>query len=126
MKNKESVEMYLKAIYLLREAGVRIHMVDVAAYLGFSKSSVSVAMKKLEKLGLVAISDNKQLSLTEEGEKIARSVVEKSRFFTEGLMALGVPKNVAEQDACRIEHVLSEESFEAMKKFFNQNDLFIN
>jgi Mn-dependent DtxR family transcriptional regulator len=116
--------MYLKAIYLLQEADVNVHMVDVAAYLGFSKSSVSVAMKKLEKEGLVTIAQGKKPFLTEKGKEIALSVVEKSRFFTEGLIALGVPKNIAEQDACRIEHVLSEESFEAVKVYFAKHNLF--
>ena len=124
MKSRESKEMYLKSIYLLQEAGVNVHMVDVAAYLGFTKSSVSVAMKKLENEGLVTVCQGKKLSLTEKGTDIAISVVEKSRFFTEGLIALGVPKTIAEQDACRIEHVLSEESFEAVKVYFAKHHLF--
>ncbi|MDO4466199.1 MAG: metal-dependent transcriptional regulator [Bacillota bacterium] len=114
----ESLEDYLEAILVLEGALEHVRSVDVASYLGFSKPSVSHAMKLLNQKGLIKLDTSKILQLTDAGRKIANETYQRHCFFTEMLVSIGVPKNIAAEDACRLEHVLSEESFNAIKKYY--------
>lgn len=118
----ESLEDYLEAILILEGALDHVRSVDVASYLGFSKPSVSHAMKLLAQKELIQLDASKILNLTEKGRKIATDTYNRHCFFTEMLTNIGVPKNIAAEDACRIEHVLSEESFNAIKKYYNDKE----
>jgi Mn-dependent DtxR family transcriptional regulator len=90
--------------------------VDIANELGFKKSSVSVAMKNLRESNYIVVSSAGFITLTDAGRKIAEMIYERHEFLSEWLIRLGVPKETATEDACRIEHVISKESFEAIKK----------
>ena len=116
MKSNESSEDYLETILILSGKLPVVRSVDVANELGFKKSSVSVAMKKLRETNLITMTDAGYIYLTDEGKALAESVYERHQVFTTFLASLGVPEDVAEKDACRIEHVISEESFRAFKK----------
>lgn len=114
----ESVEDYLESILVLSEQLETVRSVDVASYLGYSKPSVTHAVKLLHEDGLVEVGPGKKLSLTEKGRSIAEETYSRHTFFTDMLESLGVRRDVAEQDACRIEHILSSESFEALQKLY--------
>lgn len=116
MTEYKSAEDYLEAILIVKEREGRCRSVDVARQLGFSKPSVSVAITKLEKSGLLKKEADGELVLTDAGNALAGEVLEKHRFLTHLLTGLGVPADIAEQDACAMEHNLSEESFAALKK----------
>ncbi|MBQ0065847.1 MAG: metal-dependent transcriptional regulator [Firmicutes bacterium] len=118
----ESLEDYLEAILILEGALEHVRSVDVASYLGFSKPSVSHAMKVLSQKELIKLDTSKILQLTEKGRQIATETYHRHCFFTEMLTRIGVPKNIAAEDACRIEHVLSEESFKAIQKYYNDKE----
>lgn len=126
-KTHESAEDYLERILMLEESGMKeIHAVDLASSFGYSKASISIALKKLEKEGLVAIGPKQQLFLTPEGSKIASDVYLRHNVISKLLMKLGVDKEIALKDACRIEHDLSDETFLALKKKLDElNQLFI-
>ncbi len=115
MKIKESAENYLEAIYMLSKRLGEVRSVDIANELEFSKPSVSVAMKNLREHGYIEISDG-YITLTEKGSEIAERMYERHTMITEWLVSLGVSESVASEDACKIEHVLSAETFEAIKR----------
>ena len=115
MKIHESAENYLETILVLQQRNGSVRSIDIANELEFSKPSVSVAMKNLRLNGYIEVDAAGQIRLLPEGQTIAESVLEKHRMMTQFLIALGVPADVAAEDACRIEHVLSNESFEAIK-----------
>ena len=115
MKIHESAENYLETILVLHQRKGSVRSIDIANELEFSKPSVSVAMKNLRQSGLIEVDAAGQIRLLPEGQAIAEAVLEKHRMMTQFLIALGVPADVAAEDACRIEHVLSNESFEAIK-----------
>ena len=117
----ESMEDYLEAIYVLSQQLESVRSVDVASYLGFSKPSVSHAVKVMSEKGLVRLDQGKILHLTDEGKEIAQSTYQRHCFFSDMLENIGVNKETAAKDACRIEHVISEESFEAIQNFYNNN-----
>ena len=110
----QSKEDYLKAILALITIKGACRVTDIADYLGFSKASVSVALKKLEGSGLV-IRDGWRILLTEDGEAIARGIQEKHLFFTDLFTACGVDPQVAESEACLVEHAISDSSFRLLK-----------
>lgn len=116
MGTSESAENYLETILILSKRRPVVRSVDIAEELGFKKSSVSVAMKNLREQGCITVDENGQISLTEKGRQIAESVYERHTLFTEWLIGLGVAPRTAAEDACRIEHVISEETFQAIKK----------
>ena len=122
MKRNESQEDYLESILILSEKQDHVRSIDVVNDLGFKKSSVSVAMKLLREKGLIEASPEGYLTLTKEGLKIAESVYERHVILSKCLIALGVSEEVALEDACRIEHDLSEESFQALKKHLADNE----
>ena len=115
MKIHESAENYLETILVLQQRNGSVRSIDIANELEFSKPSVSVAMKNLRLNGYIEVDAAGQIRLLPEGQTIAEAVLEKHRMMTQFLIALGVPADVAAEDACRIEHVLSNESFEAIK-----------
>lgn len=117
MRNNESSEDYLETILMLSEVKPVVRSVDIANELGYKKSSVSVAMKNLRERNMITVTDEGYIYLTKEGKKIADMIYERHKLISEWLVKLGVDKKVALDDACRVEHDLSEESFTAIKKF---------
>ena len=115
MKIQESAENYLETILLLQQRKGSVRSIDIANELEFSKPSVSVAMKNLRLNGYIEMDAAGQIRLLPPGLAIAEAVLEKHRLMTAFLIGLGVSPDVAAEDACRIEHVLSDESFEAIK-----------
>ena len=122
MKIKESAENYLEAIMILQQKNGYVRSIDVANHLGFAKPSVSVAMKSLREEGCVVTDENGYLSLTEKGLKIASGIYERHNVIARALMALGVSEKNAFEDSCKIEHDISEESFEKIKIFLNNHN----
>lgn len=116
MHNNESAENYLETILMLSKKLPVVRAVDIANELGFKKSSVSVAMKQLREKEQIVVSDAGFITLTESGRAVAEMVYERHETITKLLTSLGVPEEIASEDACRIEHVISPESFEALKK----------
>ena len=115
-KIQESAENYLETILVLKERNGTVRSVDIAAEMGFSKPSVSVAMRNLREQECITMGDDGLISLTDKGRSIAESVYERHTLFTQWLGSLGVDQTIAAQDACRIEHVLSKVTFEAIKR----------
>lgn len=120
MKDKynESAENYLETILILSKRLPVVRSVDVANELDFKKSSVSIAMKNLREKEHITMTDAGYIYLTETGAEIAEMVYERHRILTSALERLGVDKEIAEKDACKIEHVISKESFAAIKEHF--------
>ncbi len=116
MGHNESAEDYLETILLLNKKLPVVRSVDIATELGYKKSSISIAMKKLRDKEYITVSDAGFITLTDAGKKLAENVYERHQFFTNWLVSLGVDADVAAMDACQIEHVLSQESFDAIKK----------
>ena len=110
MQLGESMEDYLEAILVLSKCLDHVRSVDVASYLGL-----------LSEQGLIVLDVSKFLTLSEEGKKIAEETYARHTFFSDMLQNIGVPKNIAIEDACRIEHVISQETFEAIKKYYQNN-----
>ena len=106
-----SLEDYIEAIFILQQQQGYVRCVDVAEYLEVKKPSVSRAVKELSKKKCLIKKDDGTLSLTEQGQQIAKQIYEKHQFFTKQLIEAGVPHDIAAQDACRLEHVISETSF---------------
>lgn len=121
MKIQESAENYLEAILMLSQTRADVRSIDVAAELDFTKPSVSVAMKKLRQNGYVRMDESGYITLTPRGKEIAERMYERHKFMSNFLIEIGVSPNVAVNDACRIEHVLSVESFEKLKDFVNNH-----
>ena len=114
---QESGEMYLEAIYILSKGGRAVRAVDVGEYRGFSKPSVSRALGLLKKGGYVETDADGFLHLTDEGLSVAEKMFERHTTITEMLVRLGVSREIAEEDACRIEHAISDETFLYIKRF---------
>ena len=120
MNIHESAENYLEAILALGEKGAPVRSIDVAQHLNFSKPSVSRAMSLLREGGFVVMDANGFLTLTDDGLEIARRIYERHLLLTRWLVHLGVDEKVAAEDACRIEHDLSVESFDALREHINR------
>ena len=116
MNVHESGEMYLEAILVLSRKSSFVRSVDVGEYLGYSKPSVSRAMGLLKNGGYVTADENGFLSLTEAGREIAEKIYERHTVLSRVLMGLGVPEAVAVEDACKIEHDISDATFDAIKR----------
>ncbi len=112
----ESAEDYLERILILQEEKGEVRSIDIAHDMGFSKPSISVAMKKLKEAGLINIDQHGFITLTKEGHVIADKVYERHKVLKKVLIDIGVDPKQAEKDACKVEHVISEETFEAIKK----------
>lgn len=120
MKSNESSEMYLETILVLSKQLPVVRSVDVANELGFKKSSVSIAMKHLREKGQITVTEAGYIYLTDEGKQIAEMIYDRHQLLTDYFIKLGVSKETASQDACRIEHVISTESIDAIKKHFKK------
>lgn len=120
MKIHESAENYIETIYMLgrRQSGVR--SIDIATELEFSKPSVSIAMKNLRENGYIEVDSAGYISLTDTGLEIAERMYARHTLLTRFLTGIGVSPEVAEEDACRIEHIISAESIEAIKKYLDE------
>ena len=116
MHSNESQEMYLETILVLSQSKEHVRSIDVANDLGFKKSSVSVAMKHLREEKFIEVDEKGYITLTAKGRDIAEMIYERHQFLSEYLIKIGVPEDIAIDDACKIEHVISKESFEALKK----------
>ena len=112
----ESAEDYLERILILQEEKGEVRSIDIAHDMGYSKPSISVAMKKLKEAGLINIDEHGFITLTKEGHIIADRVYERHIVLKKILINIGVDPKQAEKDACKVEHVISEETFEAIKK----------
>ncbi|MBD5129595.1 MAG: metal-dependent transcriptional regulator [Ruminococcaceae bacterium] len=117
----ESKENYLETILILHNRNGEVRSVDIAAEMDFSKPSVSVAMKNLREEGCISVDKNGYISLTKSGQEIAERVYERHLLFTSWLTSMGVPEDIASEDACRIEHCISAESFAAIKEFVQKH-----
>ena len=111
----ESAEDYLESILMLKEEKGFARSVDIAGKLGVTKPSVSIAMKHLRENGYITVDDDNLISLTEKGEAIASRIYDRHQTLTQYLVTLGVDEKIARQDACKMEHDLSEETFHAFK-----------
>ena len=114
-KINESMENYLETILILSKSRPVVRAVDIAEEMGFKKSSVSVAMKKLRESNDIEVTREGFIYLTDSGKKIANTIYERHVLMSKWLISLGVDEKIAREDACRIEHVLSKESFQAIK-----------
>lgn len=112
---QESGEMYLETILILSKQPNNVRSLDVADYMGFSKPSVSRAVGLLKSGGYISVDGNGYITLTESGRNIAEKIYERHNVLTDVLVSLGVDKEVALEDACKMEHVISDESFAAIK-----------
>ena len=115
-KSEESMEDYLETIYVLRKRFPVVRSIDIATELGYSKPSVSVAMKNLKTRGFVTVSQEGYISFTEQGEALASQTFERHTVIRDWLISLGVNEETASEDACKIEHDMSSETFQALKK----------
>lgn len=122
MRHNRSSEDYLETILMLSEQLPVVRSIDIATHLNFSKPSVSVAMKHLKETGKITMSSAGYITLTEEGKEIAEKVYERHRVLSSMLVSLGVNPEVANEDACEMEHVISEESFRAIQNHINKKD----
>ena len=121
MNISESAENYLEAILVLSTQKPVVRSIDVVNYTGYRKSSICVAMKNLNTCGLITIDPEGYIHLTEDGKKIASMIYERHQVLSEWLIRLGVDEKIALEDACRIEHDISRESFAAIKKYISEN-----
>lgn len=121
MHIQESGQMYLETIYILSLKRSIVRAIDVGEHMGYSKPSVSRAMGILKKEELISIDKNGHITLTEKGLDVARGMYERHTIISQLLRALGVSEDIATEDACRIEHCISDESFEAIKRFIENS-----
>lgn len=120
MELHESQEMYLETILRLSEIKDKVHSIDVANELGFSRPSVSIAIKALKENGYIEVLSDQSLKLTSKGLGIANAVFEKHKVLTSLLESFGVNPKTAEDDACKIEHIISEETFAKIKDYLKK------
>lgn len=120
MKILESAENYLEAILMIREEKGTVRSIDIVNFLNFSKPSVSVAMKQLEANDYITRDQDGLIFLTKSGEKIAATIFERHKMLTELFVKMGVSEETARRDACKIEHDISEETFECMKRYYRE------
>ena len=116
----ESGQMYLETILILSRTKGDVHSVDIGEYMGYSKPSVSRAMGLLKQGGYILMEKDGSITLTESGREIAEQIYERHTVLTEMLVRLGVSKEVASEDACKVEHAISDESFEAIKRHMRE------
>ncbi len=123
MKIQESAENYLETILILKQRQGQVRSIDIVNELNFSKPSVSIAMKKLRESGLIQMAPDGTITLLPEGMRIASTIYERHILLSRYLIRLGVDPKTAAEDACRIEHVISEESFEKIKAHAQQYEI---
>lgn len=116
MAVSEAIENYLETIYILSQQQSEVHAIDICSYLSYSRPTVSITLRQMREHGLVTVNEENHIFLSEEGLRIARRMYERHELLTSMLMMLGVSRETAMHDACKIEHDLSEETFEAIKE----------
>lgn len=126
MRILEAGEDYLEAVLILNERKQEVRSVDIATKLGVSKASVCVAMKNLQNGGYIQMDSHRAIFLTEKGREIAMRVYERHLVFSKMLVSLGVERETASRDACRMEHAVSEKSFLAIKNYLIQNGMDVS
>lgn len=114
--------MYLETILVLSQRSPQVRSIDIVDELDYKKSSVSVAMKKLRENGYIEMDNDGYITLTGNGREIAETMLERHTLISDWLIHLGVDKTIAAEDACRVEHVISSESFEAIKKHLEESN----
>ena len=122
MRLQESGEMYLETIHILTKTMPAVRSVDVGEYMGYSKPSVSRAVGLLKNGGYISVDKDGFITLTDTGLALAEKIYDRHKVLTKILTSLGVSEETAAEDACRIEHVISDESFEAMKKYLSEKE----
>ncbi len=120
MHIQESGEMYLETIHVLLKKNGQVRSIDISEHMGYSKPSVSRAMGLLKSGGYILVDRDGFITLTDEGLKIANKIYERHTVLTRLLVGLGVREDTAAEDACRLEHAISDESFQAIKRFLQQ------
>ncbi len=121
MQIKESAENYLEMILILSKKHGFVRSIDIANEMGFTKASISIAMKRLREDAYIIVEHDGAIHLTEKGENIAMKVYERHQLIAKILMALGVDEETAYEDSCKIEHDLSQKSFEKIKEFYKKH-----
>ena len=122
----EAVENYLETILILSKDQPNLHAIDICSYLGYSRPTVSIILKKMKDDGLVTVDDDNHITLTETGKAVAEQIYERHKLLSELLIHIGVSKETALKDACKIEHDISEETFDALKNFAAESGIIIN
>ena len=120
MEIRESAEDYLEMILIIYEQKGEVRSIDIANGLGYSKPSISIAMKKLRENGYIRMDDNAHITLTEKGKEIAQNTLSKHRLLRKVLIAIGVAPENAEKEACKIEHDISDKTFHLIEKYYEQ------
>ena len=121
MAVSEAIENYLETIYILSQKQSEVHAIDICSYLSYSRPTVSIVLRQMREHGLVTVNEDNHISLTEEGRSIATRIFERHELLTRMLISLGVSRETALHDACKIEHDLSDETFEAIKRHMEQH-----
>lgn len=116
MRLQESGEMYLESIYVLSKAQSTVRSIDISEYMGYSKPSVSRAVNLLKNGGYITMDKDNLITLTESGLEIAQKIFDRHTLIANLLIRLGVPEKIAAEDACKMEHAISDESFEAIRR----------
>ena len=117
----ESAEMYLETIYMLTQRKTNVRSVDIAEHMSYSKPSVSRAVGLLKQGGYIAVDTDGFITLTPEGLAVAKKIFERHTVITQLLTRIGISEQTAAEDACKIEHVISDETFQAVKKYLDNN-----
>ncbi|MCL2286546.1 MAG: metal-dependent transcriptional regulator [Firmicutes bacterium] len=120
MKIQASAEDYLETIYVLTKQNGKVRSVDIANHMGFSKPTISIIMKQFRDNGYITLDSSRNIHLTEKGTKIAQGIHERHMLLSNILIAIGVDKETAIADACKIEHNISEKTFECIKAFYEK------
>ena len=120
MAVSEAIENYLETIYILSQQQNEVHAIDICSYLSYSRPTVSIVLRQMREHGLVTVNEDNHIFLTDEGMAIATHVYERHELLTSMLMMLGVSRETALHDACKIEHDLSDETFDAIKRHMAQ------
>ncbi|MCL2409937.1 MAG: metal-dependent transcriptional regulator [Oscillospiraceae bacterium] len=120
MSTRESAENYLETILILSQSGNPVHSIDIVKELGYSRPSVSVAMKNLRESGYIAVDGDGHITLSDSGREIAQNIYDRHTLIADWLIFLGVDKETAVSDACKMEHDMSEQSFSAIRKHIEE------
>ncbi len=121
MAVSEAIENYLETIYILSQQQNEVHAIDICSYLSYSRPTVSIVLRQMREHGLVTVNEDNHIFLTEEGHRIASRIFERHQVLTLLLTQLGVSHETAVRDACKIEHDLSDETFEAIKRHMEEH-----
>ena len=120
MAVSEAIENYLETIYILSKQQNEVHAIDICSYLSYSRPTVSIVLRQMREHGLVTVNEENHIFLTEEGFRIASHMYERHELLTNALVALGVSRETAMRDACKIEHDLSDETFDVIKRHMEE------